>query len=379
MTAGARAPLRAPPETASSRRRRRRRDTALRIALAVSLALHLALLLLFIIVPPREEAPPEALPSPSVAMVFEGGTKEPLKSPLPEHREQELPPAEAPPQAALPMPPLPPPSAPPAPVAPSPPPVPAAPPAEAPPVPTPPPSPPAPTPAPEAVVPPAPPPPVPAPVQPPPAAAAEPLPLPPPPPPEAPPEPARPPTPRAQTQAPARPVAPRPQAPSVSPPRSSPAAPNAFPPPMNFSFGGQPGFVPRQYAAPRTPGARQPLNFSLGAVNHGVGEVRPFADFHGGQVGADWRNALRRWLEEHAFYPQQAAERGEDGDVVIRVVATADGRVQSATLLSRSGSQWLDMAARALFDDAVLPPIPPDVANPTFSFDLTIHYILLRQ
>lgn len=148
---------------------------------------------------------------------------------------------------------------------------------------------------------------------------------------------------------------------------------------MNFTFGGQPGLVPRQYAAPRAPGARQPLNFSLGAVNHGVGEVRPFADFHGGQVGADWRNALRRWLEEHAFYPQQAAERGEDGDVVIRVVATADGRVQSATLLSRSGSQWLDMAARALFDDAVLPPIPPNVANPTFSFDLTIHYILLRQ
>jgi len=107
--------------------------------------------------------------------------------------------------------------------------------------------------------------------------------------------------------------------------------------------------------------------------------MQPFARFHGGEVGADWRNALRKWLDEHAYYPPQAAERGEDGDVVVRVVAAPDGRVQSATILSRSGSQWLDMATTSMFDGAVLPPFPPDVANPTFTFDLTMHYILIRR
>jgi protein TonB len=148
---------------------------------------------------------------------------------------------------------------------------------------------------------------------------------------------------------------------------------------MNFSFGSPPAHTPHQYAPPRVPGARQPLDFSLGRMNPGPGEPRPFATFHGGQVGADWRNALHRWLDEHAYYPPEAAQAGEDGDVVMRITATADGRVQSATLISRSGSQWLDMAARSMFDNAVLPPIPPDVANPTFTFELTIHYILVRR
>jgi periplasmic protein TonB len=166
--------------------------------------------------------------------------------------------------------------------------------------------------------------------------------------------------------------------PRAAAPRPAPAAPNAFPAPNNFSLGGPPAQTPHRYAAPHVPGGRQPLNFSLGPMNPGAGQVRPFANFHGGEVGADWRNALRRWLDEHAYYPRQAAEAGEDGDVVVRVVATPDGRVVSATIISRSGSQFLDMAARSMFDDAVLPPFPPSIANPTFTFDLTMHYILIR-
>jgi TonB family protein len=148
---------------------------------------------------------------------------------------------------------------------------------------------------------------------------------------------------------------------------------------MNFSFGGPARPSPHRTPAPHVPGAQQPLDFSLGPLNPGAGSPQPFATFRGGQVGSDWRNAFRRWLDEHAYYPRQAADAGEDGDVVIRVSATADGRVVSATIISRSGSQWLDMAARAMFDGAVLPPISPDVANPTFTFDLTMHYILIRH
>jgi protein TonB len=177
------------------------------------------------------------------------------------------------------------------------------------------------------------------------------------------------PTPAPEHPSPTRPWQAIPQPPSQ----------NGFPPPTNFSFGGAAPPSPHRYAPPRVPGARQPLDFSLGPMNRGAGSPQPFATFHGGQVGADWRNALRRWLDEHAYYPRQAADANEDGDVVVRVVATADGRVVSATIMSRSGSQWLDMAARSMFDGAVLPPIPPDIANPTFTFDLTMHYILIRR
>jgi TonB family protein len=148
---------------------------------------------------------------------------------------------------------------------------------------------------------------------------------------------------------------------------------------MNPSFGGPAQPTPRRYAAPHVRGGQQPLNFSLGPMNPGPGAQKPFATFRGGEVGADWRNALRWWLDEHARYPPQAAEANEDGDAVVHVVVRPDGRVVSATLVSSSGSKWLDMAARSMFDDAVLPPIPPDVANPTFSFDLTMHYVLIRR
>jgi TonB family protein len=148
---------------------------------------------------------------------------------------------------------------------------------------------------------------------------------------------------------------------------------------MNFSFGGPVAPAPHRYAPPRAPGARQPLDFSLGAVNPGVGQPRPYGTLRSGKVGSDWRNAFSKWVSEHAYYPPQAAQNNEDGDVTVHVVATADGRVQSVRLVSRSGSQWLDMALLSLFDGAVLPPIPPDVANPTFDFDFTMHYILIRR
>jgi TonB family protein len=114
-------------------------------------------------------------------------------------------------------------------------------------------------------------------------------------------------------------------------------------------------------------------------VNPGVGQPRPYGTLRSGQVGADWRNAFSKWVSEHAYYPPQAARDNEDGDVTVHVVATADGRVQSVRLVSRSGSQWLDMALQSMFDGATLPPIPPDVANPTFDFDFTMHYILIRR
>ena len=63
-------------------------------------------------------------------------------------------------------------------------------------------------------------------------------------------------------------------------------------------------------------------------------------------MDADWLSDLHLWWLQHRYYPQQAAMAGEDGTVVIQVVVDRYGRVHAVDLESRSGSQWLDMAAR---------------------------------
>lgn len=82
------------------------------------------------------------------------------------------------------------------------------------------------------------------------------------------------------------------------------------------------------------------------------------------------------WLR-HRYYPRQAAENGEDGTVDVELVVNRYGVVQSATVVSRSGSAFLDMAAVGTFRGAQLPPIPREIEAP-YTVTLTIHYILLR-
>jgi len=115
----------------------------------------------------------------------------------------------------------------------------------------------------------------------------------------------------------------------------------------------------------------------LGPVTRGGFDFAPVG--RGRQPGPDWRNALSAWIEAHKYYPQEAALNGEDGTVVVRVVVDRSGAVESVQLESRSGSQWLDLAAQALFRGAHLPPFPPDMSDADFTFDLTMHYILIRR
>ena len=68
---------------------------------------------------------------------------------------------------------------------------------------------------------------------------------------------------------------------------------------------------------------------------------------------------------------------GEDGDVMVQVVANPDGHVTSVEMKQRSGSDWLDMALMALFRDAHLPPLHDE--NEPITFDFTMHYILIRR
>ncbi len=322
----------------------------------ISLLLHLFVLLLLTVIV-RRGAPPEALPPPAVAMVFETGATNGPSVPHPSET-QELPK----PAQPQPTPPEPPPPAPPAPVAP---PTPPTPPAAAP----------------EAA--------------PPPPRTAEPT-------PKA--EPAQE-TPAKET---APPVLTAPQAEAVVKPPAAQPAPRVEPvkPPAEAPrveahplLEPVPKPVrpapPRQASAPPRPAVRfpAPMKFSFGPTfngnstslaegphRKGTFSVTPRADFSSSeQLGTDWRNELAAWLEMHKYYPQDAAMRGEQGLSTVRVVMNADGTVASVGLRSGSGYRALDDATVGLFRDARLPPLPFGSPDPTVTFDLTIHYMLVAR
>ncbi len=359
---------------AGTRRMRLRSRVRIERSLLGSGLLHLLVLLamlLFMLPPPRQE--PSA--SNPVTVIFEPSlpssrkdlpqgqpaTSAPVEGPQvppPPGNEASRPPSPAPtqpparPAEATPEPPLPVPPVP----APAPqPPAPAAPPTTATPAPSPPPPPPS-------------------------AETAEPLPRQPPPPPAAAPQP-RPPVPRAA--APPRPqMEPRRAAPPAEARRAAPPAEPSLSAPMNFSFGGATADTRSRPTA-----RRNSIDPTLGpdvAMRNAAPPTdvnRPDASIKvtGAQVGTDWITLLHTWWSQHGYYPEQAARAGEDGTVRIHVVVDRYGHVLGVELIGKSGSQWLDLAAQAVFRGANLPPFPPTTPEPRADLDLTIHYLLYRR
>jgi protein TonB len=147
---------------------------------------------------------------------------------------------------------------------------------------------------------------------------------------------------------------------------------------MNFSFGKPvtPSTAPaRTQSARRFPGT---IDMSMGPASRGVADPTPYSDSDDGRQGADYRNALSRWVAEHAYYPPQAAEKGEEGDAQVHVIAGPDGKVKEVELIGKSGSMWLDLALQALFRDQRIPPYPNGGGAP-IEFNFLMHYILIRR
>ncbi len=367
---------------------------------ALSVLLHLALLAVAIVAAQHKRTPPQAVPPASVAMVFEGGGNTPpsIANPAPVSPNRQASPA---PQASEPPPP------PPAPPVEQTQPLPIAPPAEiqpptvvpptqevAPPAPettppaqeaTPPPvpaPPPEPAPAPQAT-----PQPLPEVTAPPSAAPAteasapEAVPLPPPAPvpvPQATPHPAPlPPVPVPAQQVrppPAPPRLPRPReaARPLSPPRAGPA----FPAPMDFSLG--PRATGPQVAPPRPHESPGTIDLSFAPIMGGGDITQLHPQGKGDDVGEDWFNEVAAWWLRHRFYPSEAARLLQEGDVTLHLVVGRDGRVQAVDIEQKSGSPWLDLGALAIFRDAKLPPLPPNVRDPNVTVSFDIHYVIIR-
>ena len=95
---------------------------------------------------------------------------------------------------------------------------------------------------------------------------------------------------------------------------------------------------------------------------------------------SDWGERLQEFVEEHKYYPREAADNGEQGSAVLRVTVSRDGTVKRLTLVSSSGSHLLDAAWMAVFRDNKLPPFNDDMAGNevTFNYELDYHLIYGR-
>ncbi|UPY37040.1 energy transducer TonB [Sediminicoccus sp. KRV36] len=338
-----------------------------------SIAAHLLIAALFFFWPEPRQRPPEQMPPPSFDIVFESGQPEqpmaepvdgietPPQPPTPPNQAEVPPPPNAPPvpsqpalppiQQALPLPPppspIPPPPAPLPPMAqPQPPPVPQPPRPEQP------------------AVAQAPLPPLPGAVElftPPtelriPDRLAESLPPPPPPTPPAPPQ-RQPSPPQQQAQ--------RPQ-------QAQPNLPGIW----------APGGV--QLGRPAAPPAGRPQARGTDTtVDPRFLEGRPRTDpsvrVTGAQVGADWRAAFRRWLDQNLSYPQRAIALGEDGTVRVIVTAAPDGTVRNVRLAGPSTSPSLNFGTTFPFQGARLPAFPPGSDPNGVTIELTVNYLLIRR
>jgi TonB family protein len=141
---------------------------------------------------------------------------------------------------------------------------------------------------------------------------------------------------------------------------------------MDFSLGGLPAARP----APREHRPRGSIDMTLGPAARGSANSAAQSD-DDSDGGPDWRNALSRWVAEHAYYPEQAQRDGDEGDVRVHVFADHNGRVREVELIGKSGSMWLDLALQSMFRDAHIPPLPTPGSEP-IDFDFTMHYILIR-
>ena len=140
------------------------------------------------------------------------------------------------------------------------------------------------------------------------------------------------------------------------------AAPRRRPPPggqMDMAMGP----VPQRSLAP------QRRNSTAGS---------PLSHVSGAKPSLDWGMAFQQWVQQRMFFPQAAAQAGEDGAVVLRVTVQKDGRVSAVQVITSSGSRWLDSASLSLFRDQIGPAFPAEMGMEENSTTLTFttHYIL---
>ncbi len=128
--------------------------------------------------------------------------------------------------------------------------------------------------------------------------------------------------------------------------------------------------------APAAPPAPKGMNFSLPTSDT---QAATSSDVSvKGDAGSDWDSALTKWVQQHAYYPQAAAEQDQQGTATVEFTVDRNGHVTGLRLLDSAGSPFLDQAWEQLFNDNTLPPFPPDAKDDHVTVRYTVHYILLH-
>jgi TonB family protein len=131
--------------------------------------------------------------------------------------------------------------------------------------------------------------------------------------------------------------------------------------------------APPQRAAARPAAASAPGK-PAGPPAQAAGGQSAASRAGGADNGAAWLGKLKQWWDVHSFYPKEAAQTNESGDVRVRIVIAPDGRITSVEVVQGSGSSVLDAAAVAVFRGANLPPPPPGTPAQPFDRVVTVHY-----
>ena len=126
-------------------------------------------------------------------------------------------------------------------------------------------------------------------------------------------------------------------------------------------------------AAPQRAAARAPANPPGAAARASGGQN---AAGHPGDAnnGAAWMGKLKQWWDQHSFYPKEASQTNEGGNVKVHIVIAADGQVTLIEVVQSSGLSVLDAAAVAVFRNAHLPPFPSDMPARPADVVVTLHY-----
>src|SRR5271157_1010685 len=141
-----------------------------------------------------------------------------------------------------------------------------------------------------------------------------------------------PPPPVQQTEIP--PLTPAPALVPLPPP---PPVVQAHPPPPPPVAQAHPPPAPPRAPAARPAAARAPVN-PAGAPAHATdGQDAPSRASEANN-GAAWMGKLKQWWDQHSFYPKEASQTNEGGNVRVRIFIASDGQVTSIDVVQGSGS-----------------------------------------
>lgn len=119
------------------------------------------------------------------------------------------------------------------------------------------------------------------------------------------------------------------------------------------------------------------LNLAVGPVIQNGRITESVTHVRGAHGNEDYAEEIRAFVETHKYYPQQAAQNGEEGAATLTVTIRRDGSIKHLQWVSRSGSALLDAAWFSVFHDNRLPPMNDDMPGDEYTFVYTLDYHLI--